>query len=107
MPIPQRTSQVAFPSTRWSLVRSMQKGGEAEAARALNEICRHYWYPIYAFIRRKGHNAETARDLTQEFFLQLLNRRFFERADPLKGRFRAFLMASLAYFLADQKYLDI
>ena len=95
----------AFPETRWTLVISAGDKGDPGSRDALAALCRSYWYPIYAFVRRKGHNADTARDLTQEFFLQLLNRRFFERADPLKGRFRAFLMASLGYFLADQSDL--
>lgn len=75
---------------------------EAEREAALGALCRSYWHPIFAYIRKRGHPAEAARDLTQEFFLQILGRRLFGRADRQQGRLRSFLMVSVQYFLADQ-----
>ena len=95
MPIPPRTSQVAFPSTRWSLVQSMQKGGEAEAAQALNEICRHYWYPIYAFTRRHGFSCHDAEDITQGFFQRIVSSEAIKEACAEKGRLRSFMLGLL------------
>jgi RNA polymerase sigma-70 factor (ECF subfamily) len=69
---------------------------------ALNTLCQTYWYPVYAYIRRKGHNGDEASDLTQEFFTRLLTGSFLERADPEKGRFRGFLMNAVRFFLSDQ-----
>jgi len=71
-----------------------------QALRALEALCRVYWYPVYAYVRRKGHASEDAQDLTQEFFSQLIARNHFRLADPTKGKFRGFLMATLDYFLA-------
>lgn len=95
MPNPPRTSHVAFPSTRWSLVHSMQKGGEAEAARALNEICRHYWYPIYAFTRRHGFSRQDAEDITQVFFQHVVSSEVILSARAENGLLRSFMLALL------------
>ncbi|MFO1436746.1 MAG: hypothetical protein U1F81_00400 [Verrucomicrobiaceae bacterium] len=95
MSIPPRTSQVAFPSTRWSLVQSMRKGGEAEAAQALNEICRHYWYPIYAFTRRNGFSRHDAEDITQAFFQLVVTSEMILSAREENGRLRSFMLALL------------
>ncbi len=95
MSIPPRTSQVAFPSTRWSLVQRVQKGGEAEAAQALNDLCRHYWYPIYAFSRRNGFSRHDAEDITQEFFQRILGSEALKVASEEKGRLRSFMLALL------------
>jgi RNA polymerase sigma-70 factor (ECF subfamily) len=65
-------------------------------------LCESYWYPLYAYIRRRGYTTDEAQDLTQEFFLRVLEGRYFDRADPEKGRFRAFLLSSLKFFLADE-----
>ena len=72
-----------------------------ERGAALENLCRSYWYPIYAFIRRRGHTPEEAQDLTQGFFLRVLSGTFFERANPDKGRFRSFLLGAVKNFLAD------
>ena len=71
-----------------------------EARAALAELCRAYWYPLYAFIRRKGHGPDEAADLTQEYFARLLERGVLAAADPRKGRFRAFLRTDCGFFLA-------
>jgi RNA polymerase sigma-70 factor (ECF subfamily) len=72
------------------------------AAPALEELCRTYWYPLYAHVRRSGYSAEDAEDLTQEFFLRLLARGWVRAADPGRGRFRSFLLASMNHFLSNQ-----
>jgi RNA polymerase sigma factor (sigma-70 family) len=91
-----------FPSTRWSLV--IQAGSPAAplAREALTELCEAYWYPIYAFIRRKGNRHEDALDLTQAYFARLLQKPVIAAADPDKGRFRSFLRADCQHFLIDQ-----
>ena len=91
-----------FPTTRWSVV--VAAGGnetELERGLALENLCGTYWYPVYAFIRRRGYPPEQAQDLTQGFFLHVLCGAFFERANPDKGRFRSFLLGAVKNFLAD------
>jgi RNA polymerase sigma-70 factor (ECF subfamily) len=94
---------VVFATTRWSLVRAAGNGGSPEAEAALETLCRGYWRPIYVFIRRFGHDAETAQDLTQVFFQRLLSRNYPGQADPRKGRFRSFLLVALNHFLIDER----
>lgn len=89
-----------FATTRWTMVANAA-GGNASADAALEELCRIYWFPLYAYVRRRGHAKETAEDMTQEFFMRLLERRDFEDLNAEKGRFRAFLLASLKHFLAN------
>jgi len=79
------------------------KGGSPQAAGALEQLCRTYWYPLYAYVRRQGHQAQDAEDLTQEFFARFLAKEYFGRADPALGRFRSFLLACLKNFLAEQR----
>jgi RNA polymerase sigma factor (sigma-70 family) len=84
----------AFATTRWSLVTAAG-GPRTEASRqALESLCRTYWYPLYALARREGAGPETAQDLVQGFFQQLLEREALDAADPARGRFRSFLRAS-------------
>lgn len=92
----------AFPTTHWTLVTRVRQGGEVRQA-ALEELCRLYWYPIYAFLRRRGHAQHDAEDLTQGFFLKLLNDDSFDAAQADKGRLRTFLLCALDRHLADQK----
>ena len=79
------------------------KGHSAQAADALGQLCRTYWYPLYAFVRRHVSEAHDAEDLTQEFFARFLAKEYFGRADPALGRFRSFLLACLKNFLAEQR----
>lgn len=79
------------------------KGDSAQAAAALEQLCRTYWYPVYAFVRRQGHEAHDAEDLTQEFFARFLAKEYFGRADPAIGRFRSFLLACVKNFLSEQR----
>ena len=73
-----------------------------EARSALVSLCETYWYPLYAYVRRRGYPAERAQDLTQQFFMRVLEGRYLDRADPEKGRFRAFILTSLKFFLSDE-----
>jgi RNA polymerase sigma-70 factor (ECF subfamily) len=91
-----------FLTTRWSLVLAAGKSPSDEQRAALETLCRHYWPPLYGFVRRKGHTAEEALDLTQEFFARLLARDDLARADPSRGRFRAYLLTALKHFLVNE-----
>jgi len=97
------TSAAGFPPTRWTLVLQAGQQGDKVADRALDELCRAYWYPVYAFVRRSGKTLEEAQDLTQDFFVRFLERRYVAHADPAKGRFRSFLLVSVKHFLLDQE----
>jgi RNA polymerase sigma-70 factor (ECF subfamily) len=92
----------AFPDTRWTMIVAAGKDtpGRQEA---LGILCETYWYPVYAYIRRKGHSVDEASDLTQEFFTGILTGSFLERADPEKGRFRGFLLNAVRFFLSDER----
>jgi RNA polymerase sigma factor (sigma-70 family) len=91
-----------FPTTRWSLVVAAGDPRLKNARSALVSLCENYWYPLYAYLRRHGYPADQAQDLTQEFFLRLLEGRYLDRADPEKGRFRSFMLTSLKFFVADE-----
>ncbi len=90
-----------FATTRWSLILDA-RGAPEDARPALEEICRAYRAPVLSYVRRSGHAGADAEDLTQEFFARLLERRWDERADPARGRFRSFLLTALKRFLIDQ-----
>jgi len=93
---------VAFTTTHWSVVLEAQ--GESPAAHeALEKLCRTYWRPIYAFLRRQGFRREEAEDITQGFFAQLLGRRSLSAVRKEKGRLRSYLLGALKYFLADEQ----
>jgi DNA-directed RNA polymerase specialized sigma24 family protein len=89
-----------FTTTHWSVVLAAGQGSAPGAQEALERLCQTYWYPLYAYVRRKGYGAEDAQDLTQEFFARLLARNYLRVADRNKGRFRSFLLGSLEHFLA-------
>jgi RNA polymerase sigma-70 factor (ECF subfamily) len=91
-----------FATTHWTLVAAARDGAAPEARAALAELCRVYWYPLYAFIRRKGHDADAAQDLTQGFFARLLEKDFLAAVDRARGKFRSFLMAACQHFLANE-----
>jgi DNA-directed RNA polymerase specialized sigma24 family protein len=84
------------------MVLSAAQRLDPESSEALAGLCEKYWYPLYAYIRKRGYAAEHAQDLTQEFFLRLLEKQYIGRADRNKGRFRSFLLSSLTYFLCDE-----
>lgn len=91
-----------FTTTHWSVVLAAREPDAPKAAAALAELCRTYWYPLYAFVRRKGHGPHDAQDLTQSFFARLLEKNYVAQADRGRGRFRTFLLAALTHFLADE-----
>ncbi len=88
-----------FTTTRWSVVLQAGKWEGPEAREALEDLCKQYWFPLYAFVRRKGQSPEDAADLTQDFFTKLIENGFPTGATPSKGRFRTFLLTSLNRFL--------
>lgn len=92
-----------FATTRWSLVLAAGQKPDARSADALTGLCELYWYPVYAFVRRQGHRPDEAADLTQEFFARVLEKNYFQDADPQRGRFRAFLCASVRHFLSNER----
>lgn len=91
-----------FVLTRWSVVVTAGRCESTHARDALEQLCRAYWQPIYAFVRRQGHSPADAQDLTQEFFARLLEKNYLQNVDPAKGRFRSFLLASVKHFLANE-----
>jgi RNA polymerase sigma factor (sigma-70 family) len=96
------TGDSEFHTTRWSLV--VAAAGEGEQPRAaLAELCQAYWYPVYAFLRRRGNSADDASDLTQEFFGELLEKSYLADADPERGRFRSFLLTAVSRLASKQR----
>src|SRR5580658_1043378 len=91
-----------FPTTRWTLVVAAGDPQRKDARSALVSLCENYWYPLYAYLRRRGYAPDRAQDLTQEFFMRVLEGRYLDRADPEKGRFRSFILTSLKFFVADE-----
>lgn len=90
-----------FPSTHWSVVLATHTHDPTRAREALQQLCTVYWYPLYAYLRRRGHQPADAEDLVQGFIAHLLSNHFFTSAVPDKGRFRSYLLASLNHFVAD------
>lgn len=91
-----------FRTTRWSMVLLAAQSQASGSKEALGELCNLYWYPLYGFVRQCGHSPEDARDLTQGFFLHLLEHRALTRLDRQKGKFRSFLLASLQKYLSNE-----
>jgi RNA polymerase sigma-70 factor (ECF subfamily) len=92
-----------FATTSWTQVLAARGAATSEARAALEGLCQAYWYPLYAFTRRQGHDAEQARDLTQAYFAQLLDKDYLDDVDPGRGRFRVFLMTSVRNFLSKER----
>jgi RNA polymerase sigma factor (sigma-70 family) len=102
---PNESSSAAgdiFATTRWTLVIEAGRRSAPQADQALEELCRAYWFPLYAYIRRRGHSKEDAEDLTQAFFVRFLEKNYLEGLSAERGRFRAFLLASMKHFLANE-----
>ncbi len=91
-----------FVTTHWSVVLSARRKDSPQSAAALETLCRTYWYPLYAYVRRQGHPPPDAQDLTQEFFARLLQKDYLKAAAREKGRFRTFLIVALKRFLANE-----
>jgi len=92
-----------FPSTHWSVVLAAGDLASPQGQEAMAELCRRYWYPLYAYVRRQGYTAEDAQDLTQEFFTRFLEKRYVALADPQRGRFRSFLLTCLKHSLINER----
>src|SRR5271166_2724955 len=105
-PMQVSRSPAQFPTTCWSRVVAAGDRAAPGALEALAGLCAAYWYPLYAFIRRKGRGPEEALDLTQDYFTRLLERGTVAAADAGKGRFRSFLLADCTRFLADRHERD-
>jgi RNA polymerase sigma factor (sigma-70 family) len=102
-PSPGRPSPGQFPTTHWSRVVAAGDPGTPESQEALASLCNAYWYPIYAYIRRRGHTPEQSQDLTQDFFAYVLERDLIAKADPERGRFRSFLRGVCVNHLANRR----
>jgi RNA polymerase sigma-70 factor (ECF subfamily) len=97
-----RPTEGQFATTHWSVVLSAREKNAPQAAAALETLCRVYWYPLYAFIRRQGHSPEDAQDLTQEFFARLIAKDFLQAVQQERGKFRSFLLMACRRFLANE-----
>jgi RNA polymerase sigma-70 factor (ECF subfamily) len=104
---PENTVAGQFVTTSWTILARAGNSDSPEARRSLAELCQAYWYPIYAYLRRRGHSPHEAEDLTQGFFADLLERDFLKLLDPAKGKFRSFLLAALGNFLANRRDWDL
>lgn len=91
-----------FVTTHWSVVLLAGQETSAESASALEHLCRTYWYPLYAYARRQGHSPPDGQDLTQQFFAGFIEKKYFGLANPDRGRFRCFLLASFKHFLTNE-----
>ncbi len=92
-----------FTTTHWSVVLAAGSSDSSQAAEALEQLCRTYWYPLYAYVRRQGHAAQDAEDLTQEFFARLLDKQALARIRREGGKFRSFLLKALNHFLVNER----
>src|SRR4026207_1261541 len=91
-----------FASTHWSVVLLAGQEHSTQSAAALEKLCRAYWYPLYAFVRRQGHGPYEAEDLTQEFFARLLDKNYLKDVTVEGGKFRSYLLTLLKHFLANE-----
>ena len=92
-----------FATTQWSVVLAAGAASGEDARDALTQLCESYWYPLYAHVRRRGYAVVDAQDLTQAFFARLLEKQSLQVADPQRGKFRSFLLASMDHFLANER----
>jgi RNA polymerase sigma factor (sigma-70 family) len=95
--------RAAFPTTRITLIHAAQGVSGVEAHQALSKLCSAYWYPVYAYVRRLGHSHEEAEDLTQGFFMRILDKHSLRNFDRERGRFRSFLLGALKHFIANER----
>lgn len=95
--------QSRFATTSWTQVLAAREAPSTESRRALEALCQTYWYPLYVFVRRHVHDADEARDLTQAYFAELVEKGYLEDYDPSRGRFRVFLKTSVKYFLSKER----
>ncbi len=108
MPVPESNAGAArsggqFLTTHWSVVLLAGQTASPDSDAALEQLCRAYWFPVFAFAQRKGFKPEDAKDLTQQFFSRLLKRNDFAGLDPQKGKFRTFLLTAFTHFLSNER----
>jgi RNA polymerase sigma factor (sigma-70 family) len=109
VPVPEKESQGSptagawFVTTHWSVVLEAKGDDSVRANEALEKLCRIYWRPVYAFIRRNGHSPTDAQDLTQEFFFRLLSKDYLRHLRDQRGKFRSFLLTFVKHFLSDER----
>jgi len=101
MPKADKISNSDFPTTHWTLVQAVQGGNAAHAAKAMEQLCKGYWYPIYAFLRRSGHSTEDAEDLTQAFFHRLITEDAIQTVRQDVGKLRSYLLGVLRRLMSD------
>ena len=101
-PGPPLEGAPSFATTHWSVVLTAGQQESPDAAKALEQLCRAYWYPLYVYVRRHGQSPHDAEDLTQEFFARLLEKKYLRLADPDRGKFCTFLLKSLKHFLVNE-----
>src|SRR5437667_54470 len=92
-----------FTTTHWSVIMRAGKTASPQAGEALEKLCQTYWYPLYAYVRRRGSSPHESQDLTQGFFAHLLARKFLDDVSPQRGKFRSFLLASMNHFLSNER----
>jgi len=97
------TGRPRFATTRWSVVLAAGKSSSPQQKQALETLCQSYWFPLYAYLRRRRYDTHQAEDLTQAFFAHILEKKDFQTADPKFGKFRSFLLVRLKYFLSDER----
>ncbi len=102
-PSPARSRAECFATTHWSVVLAAKNGDSTLATEALEKLCQTYWPPLYAFIRREGYDNTEAKDLTQEFFLKLIERDYLKHLRHQRGKFRSFMLTLLKHFLLEQR----
>lgn len=99
-PTPSGSSR--FATTRWSVVLAAGQPGSSRYRQALETLCGTYWFPLYAYLRRQGYDSHQAKDYTQAFFAQMLEKQYLSQVEPKPGKFRSFLLAALKHFLANE-----
>jgi RNA polymerase sigma-70 factor (ECF subfamily) len=102
MNLTRSAKQGSFPNTRWTLIKAIQSGDATDAARAMEQVCQTYWYPIYAFLRRNNHSPHDAEDFTQALFAQLIEDETLQKATQEAGKLRSLLLAALKRLISDQ-----
>lgn len=105
-PLGHTLPRTQFLTTRWSLILAAGAEDTAEARLALGALFETYWYPVYVYIRRRTSDPDRAQDLAQDFFVRLLEKEFFSQAQPERGRFRSFLLASARHFLINEYHRE-
>ncbi len=100
---PSPNGSAQFATTQWNVVLAAGAASNTDARDALEQLCTQYWYPLYAYVRRRVDDVDEAQDLTQAFVAHLLEKQTIGRADPNRGRFRAFLLTALKHFLANER----